>query len=261
MPRRFNWKVFLILWLGSIVGVIALLPYVLTLQGALLANLPLPLEVLLPLQIAQNAILFAIAIALGMFFAYRCGLGAPLLEALTRHEPPPLRLKDFVVPAVALGIISTLLVVALSFFVFQPALIAELGARADVLTSRQATPPAWQGFLASFYGGIDEEVLTRLLLLSFFAFVGKFISHTTDGRPTLGVLWVANLLSALLFGAGHLPTASLLVPLTPLVVTSVVVSNAIVGLAAGYLYFTFGLEAAMLAHFTADLILHVLFAL
>jgi membrane protease YdiL (CAAX protease family) len=34
--------------------------------------------------------------------------------------------------------------------------------------------------------------------------------------------------------------------------------NGLAGLAFGYLYWTRGLESAMLAHFTADLVLHVL---
>src|SRR5919201_3463263 len=92
---RFNGKVFLMLWLASILGTIALIPYALTLQGPLLANLPMPLAVLLPIQIVQNAIIFAAVVALGMFFAYRCGLGAPVLEALTRGEPVQERLRAF----------------------------------------------------------------------------------------------------------------------------------------------------------------------
>ena len=34
MPKRYNWKVFLIIWLATVFGVIAILPYSLTLSAA-----------------------------------------------------------------------------------------------------------------------------------------------------------------------------------------------------------------------------------
>jgi hypothetical protein len=58
-----------------------------------------------------------------------------------------------------------------------------------------------------------------------------------------------------------LPATAALAPLTPLVVLRAVVLNGLVGVAAGYLYFKHGLESAMLSHFSADLVLHVLFAI
>ena len=62
---------------------------------------------------------------------------------------------------------------------------------------------------------------------------------------------------ALVFGAGHLPMAAKLVPLTAGVVARVVAYNALAGLVFGWLYWKRGLEHAMLAHFSADLVLHV----
>jgi hypothetical protein len=260
-PKRFNWKVFFVLWGASVLSVIALIPYVLTLQQPQLANLPIPLTVLIPIQIAQNAIIFAVVVAAGMFFAYRSGLGAPILEGYCAGEKISGRLKAIIAPSIMLGVVGSLIVVALDVFVFAPALKAELGALADTLSAPNANPPAWQGFLASFYGGIAEEVQLRWLVLSLFAFLGKFIHHTAAGRPTVTVLWMANILAAVLFGLGHLPATSLLIPLTPLVITRAIVLNGLVGLATGYLYFTKGLESAMLAHFSADIVLHVILAL
>ena len=139
-------------------------------------------------------------------------------------------------------------------FVFQPA----LKARGLQIGFGAAThPTAWQGLLASFYGGIDEELLLRLFVLSFLAWLGHFLSRTADGKPTLAVLWIANVLAAILFGLGHLPATAALLPLTPLVILRALVLNGVAGIAFGYLYFTRGLESAMLSHFIGDLILHV----
>jgi membrane protease YdiL (CAAX protease family) len=45
-------------------------------------------------------------------------------------------------------------------------------------------------------------------------------------------------------------------PITPMVVTAAVVLNGIAGVAFGYLYWKRGLEAAIIAHFFADIVLH-----
>jgi membrane protease YdiL (CAAX protease family) len=97
--------------------------------------------------------------------------------------------------------------------------------------------------------------------MSFFAWLGRFISKTADGKPTNVVFWIANILAAVLFGLGHLPGVALLVPLTPLVIARTVILNGLLGIIFGWLYWKSGLEAAMISHFSADLILHVLLAL
>ena len=59
MGRLINWKVFLVLLGASVFGTVCMIPYTLTIQAGLLKELPIPLVLLLTLQIAQNAILFA----------------------------------------------------------------------------------------------------------------------------------------------------------------------------------------------------------
>jgi membrane protease YdiL (CAAX protease family) len=98
-------------------------------------------------------------------------------------------------------------------------------------------------------------------MMSVLAWLGKFISHTADGRPTTAIFWIANVLAAVLFGLGHLPATSMLIPLTQLVITRAIVLNGLLGIAFGYLYMTRGLESAMVSHFSADIVLHVLLAL
>jgi membrane protease YdiL (CAAX protease family) len=110
--------------------------------------------------------------------------------------------------------------------------------------------------LACAYGGLDEEILMRLFLLSVLLWVLTKIFRASPRNMIL--FWSANLLAALVFGAGHLPAAaSLHILLTPSLVVTVIGLNAFVALGFGYLYWSRGLEAAMLAHFTADLVLHV----
>ena len=155
----------------------------------------------------------------------------------------------------------TLLVLGLEFFFFQPAMLKELGDAAAALNLQNSQPAAWKGFLASFYGGIAEEIQLRLFAMSFFAWLGRFLSKTAEGKPTNAVFWIANILAAILFGLGHLPTTAVIVPLTPLVITRAVVLNGLLGIVFGWLYWKRGLESAMISHFSADIVLHVLLAL
>jgi len=257
-----NWKVFLILWLASIFAVIAVLPYSFALQSDTLQRLNLVISP--PMLIAivlQSSIMFAIVIFAGMFFASRVGLGAPILDAATRGESVMDRVRAILPLSIILGVVGTLIILGFEFLLFQPALMKELGDAAIVLNLQTAPPAAWKGFLASFYGGIAEEILLRLFLMSLFVWLGQFISKTAEGKPTAAVIWTANILAAALFGLGHLPALVPLVPITPLVIARAVVLNGVLGVVFGWLYWKRGLEAAMISHFSADIVLHVLLAL
>jgi membrane protease YdiL (CAAX protease family) len=60
---------------------------------------------------------------------------------------------------------------------------------------------------------------------------------------------LAIVVSALVFAAGHLPAASILVgSLTAPIVAYVLMANTLFGIAFGWLYWRYGLEAAIVAH-------------
>jgi membrane protease YdiL (CAAX protease family) len=263
MKTFINWKVFFILWIASIVGVIAVIPYSLALQGDALQELelPIPFPALLAIQIIQSALIFGVLTALGLFLAHRIGLGIPILEARLRGESVADKIRAILPVSIAVGVIAALLIIALEFIIFQPALMRELGDSAEALNLDAARPAAWKGFLASFYGGIVEENLLRLFLMSLLAWLGSFLSRTPEGKPTNIVFWIANILAAIIFGLAHLPATATIIPLTPLVITRAIVLNGLAGVAFGYLYWKRGLESAMVAHFSADIILHVVLAL
>ncbi len=261
MSKPFSWKIFWILLAACTFGTIAILPYTLALQSNLLAQIKVSLPILIFAQVLQSVVLFAVAILIGLAAANRIGLGLPILEAKLNGEPISGKIKAMILPSIIIGVVASAAVVAIDAYGFGPALMAELGDKAKALNLQTGQPAAWKGLLASFYGGIDEEVLLRLCVMSVLAWLGKFVSKTSDGKPTTAVFWVANILAAVLFGLGHLPATATLVPITPLVVTRAIVLNGLVGVCTGYLYTKYGLESAMLSHFSADIVLHVLLAL
>ena len=164
-----------------------------------------------------------------MFLASRVGLGTPILDSVTHGESASSKLRAILPLSIALGIIGSLLIIGLEFMIFQPAMLKELGDAATALNLQSAQPAAWKGFLASFYGGIAEEIQLRLFLMSLLVWLGRFLSKTSEGKPRNSVFWVTNILAAVLFGLGHLPATALLVPLTPVVVTRTIVLNGLAG--------------------------------
>ncbi len=265
-PQRFNFKLLLLLWVMGTLGAIAVVPYLLILSEPLLetqrrlTNQPIE-GIIAGATIVQYSLYSLIAAALGVALSRRIGLGAPILERLIQRESVLAPLRKILPVSIAAGVAGALVIALLDFFVFAPLLRAELGERLFSALTPTLRPSPFFGLLASFEGGIVEELLLRFFLLSLFAWLGSFISHTPEHRPTLAVLWTANILTALLFGLGHLPaTQAAGLPLTTLVITRALVLNGLLGLTYGFLYWTRGLESAMLAHFSSDVILHVVLA-
>jgi hypothetical protein len=248
---KINWKLFIILLIASIFGIITIFPYSLTLQGGLPQNLPVPLYVILTATIIQNAVIFAIAIFIGLNLAKKVGLGLPILEGWLEGREVKSYLKSILGISVGLGILAGILIIGLDY------LFSFAGVTINV-TQSSINPPAWQGFLASFYGGINEEILLRLFLMSLLVWIFFKIKKTNEGKPTKAGVWLAIILAAIIFGAGHLPTVMAITTLTPLVIIRTVVLNCVGGIIFGWLYWRKGLESAMISHFSADIVLHVM---
>ncbi|MFC7193832.1 type II CAAX prenyl endopeptidase Rce1 family protein [Halosimplex aquaticum] len=98
------------------------------------------------------------------------------------------------------------------------------------------------------YGGITEELLLRFGVMSAIAFVGWYVTGRRTGGPRAGVMWTAIVVSAVLFGVGHLPALAQAVSLTPALIARTVLLNAVAGVLFGWLYWRRNLEAAMIAH-------------
>ena len=248
---KINWKLFIILLIASIFGIVAVLPYTLTLEGSVLQNLPVPLYVLLTGQIIQNTILFAVAIFIGLLLAKKVGLGLPILEGWLEGREVKTYLKSILGISVGLGILAGILIIGLDY------LFSFAGVTINV-TQASINPPAWQGLLASFYGGINEEILLRLFLMTLLVWIFFKIKKTEGGKPTKAGIWLAIVLAAIIFGIGHLPAVMTITTLSPLVVVRTIVLNGVGGIIFGWLYWKKGLESAMISHFSADIILHVI---
>lgn len=108
------------------------------------------------------------------------------------------------------------------------------------------------GFAASvLYGGIIEELMIRLLFMSLIAFIlwKLFCRKAVTGEIPAWVYVAANVIAALIFAAGHLPsTVSTFGAVTPLLLFRCFLLNGGFGLYFGWLYRKFGIQYAMIAH-------------
>ena len=122
-------------------------------------------------------------------------------------------------------------------------------------------------FLASLSAGIGEEIIFRGFVFGLWGFILNWLFKRFNGRTVALSLWVANVIAALAFGAGHLGTiflltgASSLAELNPVLLAEVFILNGVVGLIVGERYMKDGLVAAAGVHFWADVVFHVMWGL
>lgn len=246
MRHLIPWRIFFMLLSVSIISVFAVFPYVVTLQGSLLRQVHQPLIVIFLLQLLQSIILFSIAIFIGLYLTKKVNFSLPLLESVMNRPNAKKVLVDIAPISIVLGIIAAVSIYVVDFvFTFQGAAIS---------TSHNPAP-IWQRLLAAFYGGTTEEILMRLFVMTLFVWLGLKI---TGNQYRNTIISIAILLSAILFGLGHLPITSSLTTITQVIVVRAVVLNGIGGIIFGLLYWKKGLEAAMISHLTADIFLLVL---
>ncbi|MDI1443919.1 CPBP family intramembrane metalloprotease [Polyangium sp. 6x1] len=234
--------------LGAL-GVLSLLPITIPqLRQLTLSGTPLPpLPVLVAASMIQPLLLLALAVATGVRLAPSLHLRSHVAAWAAGEPAGEPRFRAQVRIAVGLGILTALVVLALDHFMLPT--LGEAGQGLRILQKRTA----WTVITSVLYGGLTEEFLMRWGLATFFAWaIGKIVR--TSGSPTTATVWVTIALTALLFGAGHLPAVhGQGLPLTAPLIARTVVLNAIAGVAFGWLYFRRSLESAMLAHATVHL--------
>ncbi|GLQ90350.1 CPBP family glutamic-type intramembrane protease [Dyella flagellata] len=238
----------LALWLGAagLLATVALFPYVIQLTPQKFSALHKPLWLVVSLASLETGLLCFAFAWLGLYLGASLGLDAPWLRAFVYRRPvqgeSPARWRL----AVLFGLLAGMVVVGAS------ALWPESAGQAGYIAS--AVSQAWRGALASLYGGVVEETLCRLMLMTLFVWLLSKLRH---GQAKAWMYVAAALFAALLFGGGHLSFAAALGMHAPMQIARIVLLNAMVGCVFGWLFWRHGLEHAMLAHFSADIVVHV----
>ena len=100
-----------------------------------------------------------------------------------------------------------------------------------------------------------EEVMLRLFMMSLIAYIAWKIFFRKEPIPPTGVIIAANIIAALLFAAGHLPsTMQMFGQITPMIMVRCFLLNGVAGLVFGYLYRKYGIQYSMMAHAGAHIV-------
>lgn len=192
-------------------------------------------------QIGSLEALVAVSVIQAVIYALVCGFFGHIFAnqlGLIR----PFRLdKKAVVTTLALSLIGGI-VFSLDYWTFG-AWIPGVREATDLTLS-------FHVIVASvLYGGIIEEVMLRLFMMSLIAWMLWKLFFRKQEQAPKGVIIAANVIAALLFAAGHLPaTVMLFGELTPLIVFRCFLLNGGFGLLFGWLFRKYGIAYAMLSH-------------
>ena len=246
-------RLFLILFLLGFAGVLSILLIDLSALAALIpaADPPPITPAIKILSLIQPAVLVGVAVLIGLALASKIGLSAPAAEALAAGEQVLPALRPQLIPGVLGGVIGALAILV-THAVFKPLLTTETVERISRFGSLLPIPTRL------LYGGLTEEVLIRWGLMTLLVWIVWRLFQKRLDKPTSVCFVVAILVSSILFGLGHIPIASVVLPqITLVVVLFVIIANSAFGVVAGYLYWKYGLESAMIAHVLCHVVLAV----
>ncbi len=119
----------------------------------------------------------------------------------------------------------------------------------ELRQSRELLLSADNWLASILYGGVIEELMMRLFLMSLLTLIiWKIFARKREKAP-VSVVTAANIIAALLFAAGHLPaTISMFGALTPMLLVRCFLLNGSFGVIFGELYRRYGIQYAMLCH-------------
>ena len=237
-------KVAVELWLVGMLGVLALSFFVLPqmLSGQ---ELPLPKEILIAISIVQSAVFLAIASWVGSNLSQKVSLTAPAAQAFAMGRSVKSALGSQVWPGIVGGVLGATVLIIASLFL--PQQLANLEGSVELPLVAKV-----------FYGGFTEEILMRWGVMTIIVWGTWALFQKKEGKPNKGIVWFAIIISSLLFAVGHLPAAATFVEasLTNSTIAYILIFNSLFGFVAGFLYWRFGLESAIIAHIVAHLLSH-----
>ncbi len=244
---RFKTRLFIIIWLAGLTGVLS---FLLVDLDALIKILPIPAGTEIPtitlafklLSLIQPAVILSVAVLVGVALASKVGLSSPVAEAVANGGDSVSAFKPQIIPGIIGGLAGGVAVVLIAA-VSKPFLSPEVVQRLNEFGKFLPLPTRL------LYGGITEELLLRWGLMTLLVWAAWRLFQKGQDRPKPVYFIGAIVISSLVFAIGHLPVAFMLFPEPTLaLILFVIVGNSAFGLIAGYLYWKKGLESAMIAH-------------
>ena len=236
-----NWKFLLLVLIGGLVGgyCIGLYSYD-SLSPELLKQLEeqnASKELIAVSSMIQYGLIYGLVLAIiGIFLAKKINLWNKF-----RYD------KKAVIITAIFSVISALCLYPLDKLVF--------GSFNSWVFEQYMTKPSIAKIVGGLLvGGIIEEVMMRLFFMSLIVFIIKKIVYKNKKDIPVKVYIIANIIAALLFAAGHIPSTMTMTTLTPLILFRCFLFNGMLGFCFGYLYRKYNIGYAMISHGLAHLL-------
>jgi len=197
------------------------------------------IEMMVPIAMVQGSILTFVAAFIGLKLARKVNL-----KVNFKYD------KQAVILSVLIAFLAALIIVGSDRFIFA-----------------QYLPNLSAGYNFSFmylavgllYGGVIEEVLVRLFVMSLFVWVFKLLFARSNDKENIQgwIYWIAIFLAAALFAALHLPVTFQTIGSSFPIIIRCMVLNGIGGIGFGYLYWKKGLSYSIVAHATTHVFMQL----
>ncbi len=243
MIKIFNWKLFWIISVICLPGIIIIIPGTLrTLESLIEKNSgdKRPNKtVLFLLSSVQSFLLVLISSAIGTKLSPIIGFEAPFFQSIISGEQLWSNFYHQLMGAFFYGLFGSVIFLSIYYFYYRPRLGRETVLNMENLRNNI-------GLMGRiFYGGIVEEVLTRWGLLTLFIWLFKLIFSTVNTIT----IWISIIVSGIIFALGHLPSyLGAGCKKTPLFIFLMLSLNLMASLVFGWLFWQYGLLSAMMAH-------------
>ncbi|RZS41899.1 CAAX prenyl protease-like protein [Limnobacter thiooxidans] len=240
-----NWKLAFLVALIAIPGPVAIswlaLPLLIDIE-----SLTIPLQTLQIATALQSIVLVVLASGIGALLSAKVGLRAPVLSALASGGGVRAAIGPQLLPGVIGGFLGAAVIIG--FYEFSPSELAVLQEKGSIPFAARV-----------LYGGITEEVLIRWGLMTILVWAGWRTLQRASAVPSDTIVWLGIGISALVFGVSHVPSVVAgLGGVSGMVVAYITFGNAIFGIIAGYLFWRYGLEAAISAHVLAHVLAYAI---
>ncbi|RBO99994.1 CPBP family intramembrane glutamic endopeptidase [Rossellomorea aquimaris] len=243
-PNIINWKVYFTLLVLNILGALAISPYAMARENLheVIGMSELSFTLFYVIQVLLEA---GILLFIALWLAKKVKLKTPIIEAFFNKNQSLHSFRKPVLQSALYGVLAGVAISIFSLIVSKP-----LG----VDNSSLNEPAWWLGTLGSFGAAVNEESIFRLFLVTMLIWLQM---KWFRGTATKAKKWTAIVVTSLVFGIMHYGVAASNFDMTLGLFISMLVINGIGGLVFGALFVFVGLEFAMIAHFTADIVLHV----
>ena len=195
-------------------------------------------ELVMVISVIQSVIMYSVVCGVfGIILSNKVGLWKKI-----KFE------KNKLLAPILISIIGGLVLSIGDLFIF--------GSFNELIKHSYDAKPTIEYIISSFtYGGVVEEVMMRLFLMSLISFIIAKLFYKKEKDIPVKVFIIANIISALLFAIGHIPAnISTFGGLDALILFRCILLNGVFGLAFGWLYRKYGIHYSMLAHFGCHLV-------